>query len=704
MDAPDDDVQIVNAGAGVGQQRQRGRQPMSPIEWFEARAAEYPWIVVTSFSRRVYQLHQRVKCIACSRELQCNNRVQSLTQHAATEAHGTAWTEYLERQRLQQLWQAQHAANAAQPGLTAQRQALLTKARGWLAVDALRHCNKTAMGKLFSVNKIKVHSALQRAGMGISSRSDARIACDGGTRLLRAAIAEKLRGQTFSVMIDEATTTFGGGRRRVLAISLGCSNIGRPILIRLMDEASTAIQMTTAIEEACTTLQLDMPSQAVCLSGDNAPVNRAVAERLGLPFHGCLAHALQLVFKAFVAPFKMLKLVTQGLSTVITSGGGASRVQAVTAVGLRHNGLHMVHTRWNQAQAMMTYLMENDFAVYSTVQELLTSHSAFKSTIDEDVAEGLINASLIRQVKAAFECSVPVGQRKYKAMLECSIVNNRLQTMPALIDAVGADAEHFDVEVIPRIENLRALLQGSTTDLLVQMTLETVFENGIADYSASEKTTLRAEYGPLLMQACHAALAQYDLHVAPALAALKHRIRYDPKTEPAALPLPDDEGDVNVLAVRAFFGCLPSDDVAALVFQWQQYQQHWPLISAAQKALSPARFWRQQPMASWVNLAKLGQWYADVPSSNVAVERVFATMRAAESKLRTHVKLDNAESEMLVKVNAWVIDLMATPIYSELLALDAAMQTAAPAAAAAAHENDVAGVGPGAAAAGPALA
>lgn len=90
--------------------------------------------------------------------------------------------------------------------------------------------------------------------------------------------------------------------------------------------------------------------------------------------------------------------------------------------------------------------------------------------------------------------------------------------------------------------------------------------------------------------------------------------------------------------------------------EWRRYVHNWPDISSKAKELSAASFWSEAATkAEYPHLAKLGKWYADMPTSSVAAERAFGVMRTMESQLRCRMNAESVERELMAKVNAWLV-------------------------------------------------
>ena len=57
-------------------------------------------------------------------------------------------------------------------------------------------------------------------------------------------------------------------------------------------------------------------------------------------------------------------------------------------------------------------------------------------------------------------------------------------------------------------------------------------------------------------------------------------------------------------------------------------------------------------------LVRLGRWYATLPTSNVASERVFGVVRGLEDDQRRSAGEDTVTIETLARCNSWLVDIV----------------------------------------------
>jgi hypothetical protein len=117
--------------------------------------------------------------------------------------------------------------------------------------------------------------------------------------------------------------------------------------------------------------------------------------------------------------------------------------------------------------------------------------------------------------------------------------------------------------------------------------------------------------------------------------------------------------------VANFFGVEEGKVSIALVLDWRVYCGRWKSgaagIPTKLKELPAAKFWSHPEVKGWFRaeqLCALGCWYAEIPLSNVATERIFAIMRSSESPLRHALAEHSMDEELGAKVNSWIVDGM----------------------------------------------
>ena len=105
-----------------------------------------------------------------------------------------------------------------------------TDARAALVLRATTFMSKKAIQKAYSADMLAIANAVAD---GAFTATTINRAYTRGAEMLDAAIAAKLKGNFFSLLVDEANTKMVG-RDRPLAIVLGSSAIGTPICINVV--------------------------------------------------------------------------------------------------------------------------------------------------------------------------------------------------------------------------------------------------------------------------------------------------------------------------------------------------------------------------------------------------------------------------------------------------------------------------------------
>lgn len=249
--------------------------------------------------------------------------------------------------------------------------ALSEDARGLLTIYAARYTAPSNIPSLYAGTAMEVAMKLQKLNKALKDGGMVARAMADGVKLVKNAVKSKLDGQTMCLIVDEATTKFASGQRP-MAILLGCSAVGKPILVSMHWGAGDAATAVESIRHVLNEYRVNLETQITCMIGDNVTFNDALASGLGLPRLRCIPHSLQLVFEKIAAPFKRFRTATLGLSRVLTAGGGMKRREALRAAGLLTDRLHCVNTRWNQAQEMARYLAaERTFGVMRNMENSL---------------------------------------------------------------------------------------------------------------------------------------------------------------------------------------------------------------------------------------------------------------------------------------------------------------------------------------------
>ena len=165
------------------------------------------------------------------------------------------------------------------------------------------------------------------------------------------------------------------------------------------------------------------------------------------------------------------------------------------------------------------------------------------------------------------------------------------------------------------------------------------------------------------MKAAKEALEQWDKFIPEAMENLVRRFRFETMTPPPAMPAPKTAQYRSADAADFFGGWTGAIDVECIA-DWAIYREKWPSIPDRMKALGIGKFWNDPEVVKFifgspdavVQLRKFATWWADQPTSSVAVERAFGIMRAMEGKQRMRLSEENADHELQARVNGWIVD------------------------------------------------
>ena len=286
--------------------------------------------------------------------------------------------------------------------------------------------------------------------------------------------------------------------------------------------------------------------------------------------------------------------------------------------------------------------------------------------------------ALLAAFKKSLECGVLPDSRKYDALMELHIVkalttctipahaNNvvihganasKALTIVELIRLSGADPTALDVHLPEYLANWRKVLVNAAKPGFQSAVLGTAFGTIHKDFSAAEKLVLTAKYVPLIAKAAADALAQYDATVPVALAKLEHRLRFEPRLQPQPFEVAAGT-QLDIELAQRFFGALPDWFTLQVVVSWNDYVEAWPTIDNSLKRLGAGLFWNQPRIISQfgVELCKLGSWYSDHPTSNLACERFFGILRGTETPQRLSMSELAVKQELMAKNNSWILD------------------------------------------------
>lgn len=477
-----------------------------------------------------------------------------------------------------------------------------------------------------------------------------------------------------------------------------------------------------AIVQLCEKFGINIATQVVGLSADGAFFNYAVARILGLPLFICLAHIMYGIFKDVSKDFKLFEAITLGLSTLIRSGGGHARANALAAAGLPPSKLHCIKTRWNQLFNVMLFLLEvnenadgsktsnlekvvkvvlNDPAfqpktsasapppakkskpssfassatssslplassssssLTSTLALLSASSSALDDDGDEEEVTVLYNGRRI--VGGALLAIVRKACLSWhETELECQILKNICEKVPQIITESSSKTHEV------KLDYLMTLTQDFRNDLVLHggegnqhPLLEHISEDPACRsvWTDQELTTLgESKYYDLVESAAARGLVAYDSHVPSVMVHLQRRLQYEVCNKPASPQLPLGEKQWKLGVVQKLLGCARSLYSQKARVELETYASSWDALSKELKELRGVAFWLQpEVQQAYPELSKLGCWYCCIPTSNVLVERLFGILRAKDSPLRRKMLVETLAREVCSENNRPYLEKM----------------------------------------------
>lgn len=149
-------------------------------------------------------------------------------------------------------------------------------------------------------------------------------------------------------------------------------------------------------------------------------------------------------------------------------------------------------------------------------------------------------------------------------------------------------------------------------------------------------------------------MKMYDKHVTPAMEVCKYRFVYNPVNKPPALPSLPASVAGSMALLKPFLGFDGGSSAFDVMTEYEAYRSSWaPLADGPPPC--PAQFWADKA-AVWPTLSKIAGWWVEVPTSSVAVERMFGIMRAIAQPLRASMGEEAFEAEWLFRVNRDIVE------------------------------------------------
>jgi hypothetical protein len=731
----------AGAGAQAGQKRKR-RAPRRPLEsWWDEFCAKQ-WVRREPADKLVFLKDKVIFCTWCACTCDGSARLQNILSHETTRGHKDKGSKFQGQPGIAaaMLQQAARAPSSAEK---------IKTLRGVLALSTMGSSSKSGVVELYSDPNLALASFIKaKAGSALGHPGAHSVIDDAyntGYELMMGTISQLCKDQYMSVLLDEGSTSFAG-RSRPLAITL-CLTGMKPMCLDLIwdyrrsyelpddedDEgwhslllagrgppeggaaaAAAAgagaapaplelpnVRMAKHVKARLQFVGINLETQVTGVVSDSANLMTAIARELGLPRLECLSHMLHDVAEAAAKPFKLYHLMTVGLNSVLTAGGGVNRDNALQAAGVCKSRCKCTRTRWGQVYTMANYLTAFEVdpsqpgkvpagwtAPFESVRKVMRADVSFQlgkkkkgaggagAAAEEEDGEGAddvmvrVDASGRRKLKdvlsdvkkLAFEVDVDEKDRLFYAPLEAAILSTMVPNINALITKASANPDQMDFGFPEAMQVLKGELTAASRAGRQGVLLEKAYPLFYKDFEDEEKEAALEKYAPLIKAGADAALKVFTERVEPALARLEHRWRFDPRRQPVEVPIAGEQ--LKASDLERFFGVAKGQFNLGLEEEWERYRIKWPGMSPRLKSLGIGQFWGDAEVRGWFpsgassQLVRLGRWYATLPTSNVASERVFGVVRGLEDDQRRRANEETVSIETLARCNSWVVDLV----------------------------------------------
>jgi hypothetical protein len=269
---------------------------------------------------------------------------------------------------------------------------------------------------------------------------------------------------------------------------------------------------------------------------------------------------------------------------------------------------------------------------------------------------------VMADVKRVFEVDVADKDRLFYAPLEAAILRTMVPDINSLIIKASANPDEMDFTFPEDMAKLKGELTAAAREGRQGVLLEKALPLFYKDLSEREFDAALVVYAPLIKAGAEGALKVFSERVEPALARLAHRWRFDPRRQPVEVVMAGEQ--LKASDLEGFFGVARGQFDLGLEAEWERYRAKWSTMSARLKGLGVGRFWEDPEVHSWFptkaasQLVRLGRWYATLPTSNVASERVFGVVRGLEDDQRKSAGEETVTIETLARCNSWLVDVV----------------------------------------------
>ena len=241
-DSGDSDAPDAGAGAGAGagadgkKVKKAKRKVMTAEQrwgWFKDT---YGWMDRSDDARKAWFTDLTLRCVPCSSVLQLGTNLSNAASHSKNSSHADKVAAHSTQPQL-----------AFKPAPRADDKGM-RKLRAVFVINAARSVPKSTIHLVVSGNSGRLLAKLHKERMEPASATTTARDMTAGVELLDAVIAEKLKGQYYSINCDEATFKSAFGFRGT-GLMLESAALPAPVFVGLFNDLSPKALKVEVVEE-----------------------------------------------------------------------------------------------------------------------------------------------------------------------------------------------------------------------------------------------------------------------------------------------------------------------------------------------------------------------------------------------------------------------------------------------------------------------
>lgn len=632
----------VEVGAGAASRATRGGKKAKTLAGL---AVVLPWVKTGPDAEAEFASKERmITCTTCHNKIKCETTLSNASKHSATASHIRAVKEAASQTKV----------DAVVTTTAASREARIN-VRVALTASAGAMVPKSLMGALYDDTHLAAAQLLRRHDLTIGGAGTVGRDFMAALDIHKKDIIAEVDGKIGCIIVDGATqAVLFDGTVHPLAVMFSSTRLGAPLALGYVTcDDGTAVQAADQIKALLATYGIAIDN-IVALVGDNVTFNDVLATELNVQRMKCIPHSLALVVKSITSFFPAWEVFTVKLGATLHAGGGHKRRLGMAAKGIKPSSIAGYANRWCSTINVGKQLLDvtpvggvDGVLPIAIVQEQVLSWTASSGDADVD------GTTRLGQVRAAFhDDNINAG------LLEVSLVVQLTGDIDRLITAAGGDTwslKETPLAVFAAV-NQRLVRISMAKDVDLDMAIDDAAEASPLEYVPEELAVLRANLRTCMRAAATAALKVFGKHVDPALEMITHRFMYDHHFEPPPMPasLPPTATERREF-LRGFLGFTKDSIASDAMGEYVAYCNEWPSLPAADSTLAAAEFWHKKE-AVWPTLSKIASWWCEMPTSSVAVERMFGIMRSFATPTRASMKEPTFQAEWLFRVNRRLVE------------------------------------------------